>query len=221
MAKNLKNLVGVYIHDQALLRNVRKYFKHYFKVVDIGCGSKPYENLLKPYCREHIGIDHELSMHDINRVDRIGSAYSINAIDEEFDAAICTAVLEHLEEPGKAIHECSRVLKKGGIAIYTIPFIWHIHESPRDFYRYSEYGLRYLFEKNGFEIEEIKALSGFIFTFGQLSVYYLYRFHRGPLKLLPIIPAVGLVIQFVSLLLDRLDKAHDWTWMYILVARKK
>lgn len=56
-------------------------------------------------------------------------------------------------------------------------------------------------------------------TFWQLLVYNLYRFKRGPLRRLPIIDAVGLLIQVVSYRLDRIDKAQRWTWMYMVVAR--
>lgn len=35
--------------------------------------------------------------------------------------------------------ECHRVLKKGGPAIYQVPFIWHLHDEPRDFYCFSQY----------------------------------------------------------------------------------
>ena len=80
---------------------------------------------------------------------------------------------------------------------------------------------KYLFEKVGFEIVEIKALSGLWVTFRQLFVYNIYRFNRGPLKYVPIIPAVGLAIQGISYLLDRIDKTEQWTWMYMVVARKK
>jgi hypothetical protein len=54
----------------------------------------------------------------------------------------------------------------------------------------------------------------------QLLVYNLYRFHRGPLRWLPVIPAVGLLLQGASYLLDRVDRAERWTWMYMFVARK-
>ncbi len=125
-----------------------------------------------------------------------------------------------LEEPEKALQECNRVLKPGGVAIYSVPFIWHLHEEPRDFYRYTKYGLKHLFEKTGFEVVEIKPLSGFWVTFGQLFVYNIYRLHRGPLRYIPIIPILGLAIQGVSYLLDRIDKSEQWTWMYMVVARK-
>lgn len=190
------------------------------KLLDIGCGEKPLRSMFAPYVTEHIGLDHQDSLHSKDNVDIFGSAYEIPKENECFDTVLCTAVLEHLEEPAKAIAEANRVLKKGGIAIYTVPFFWHLHEEPRDFYRYTKYGLKYLFEKNAFEIVEIKALSGFWVTFGQLFVYNIYRFNRGPLKYIPIIPAVGLVIQGISYLLDRLDTTEQWTWMYMIVVKK-
>ena len=189
-------------------------------LIDIGCGTKPYKEMLSPFVKKHVGVDHEATFHDKSSIDLFGTAYEIPTENESFDAAICTAVLEHLEEPEHALRECCRVLKSGGVAIYSVPFIWHLHEEPRDFYRYSKYGLKYLFEKTGFEVLEITPLSGFWVTFGQLFVYNIYRFHRGPLRYIPVIPVLGLVIQGASYILDRIDKSEQWTWMYMVVARK-
>lgn len=189
-------------------------------LIDIGCGTKPYKDMLAPYVTSHVGIDHPDSLHEKSNVDKVGTAYQIPADDASFDSAICSAVLEHLEEPEQALRECHRVLKPGGVAIYSIPFIWHLHEEPRDYYRYSKYGLKYLFEKVGFEIVELTALSGFWVTFGQLFVYNLYRLNRGPLRWLRIIDAVGLSIQALAYGLDKIDKTEQWTWMYMVIARK-
>jgi len=166
-------------------------------------------------------VDHKDSFHDLSNADLIGSAYEIPAKNKSFDCALCSAVLEHLEEPEQALKECHRVLKKGSIAVYSIPFIWHIHEQPRDFYRYSKYGIEYLFQKTGFEIVQLEALSGFWVTFGQLFVYYIQRFNRGPLRWFRIITLLGLLIQGIVFLLDKIDKAEEWTWMYIVAAKKK
>jgi ubiquinone/menaquinone biosynthesis C-methylase UbiE len=218
LAKSISNILIYKIHDRELKRYASRYLKGH--LIDIGCGTKPYKDLIAPYVTRHTGIDHPDSLHDISNVDIIGTAYQIPACNDSVDSAICTAVLEHLEEPEQALRECHRVLKSGGIAIYSVPFIWHLHEGPRDYYRFSKYGLKYLFEKVGFHIVELKALSGFWVTFGQLFVYNLYRFNRGPLRWFRIIDVAGLSIQALAYGLDKVDKTEQWTWMYMVIARK-
>lgn len=218
MAKSLHNLLTYRFHDIPLREAASKYI--HGRLIDIGCGSKPYATMLRPFVTEHIGVDYEGSLHGNANVNLPGTAYDIPASDASFDSAICTSVLEHLEEPELALRECFRVIKSGGGVIYTVPFIWPLHEEPRDFYRFSKYGLEHLFEKAGFEIIEIRALCGFWGTFGQQMVYYLYRFNRGPLRWFRVIDVVGLAIQGVSYVLDRLDRAEAWTSLYMVVARK-
>lgn len=216
---SLKNILVQGIFQKELEKTASTYLKGH--LVDIGCGTKPYQGLISPYIDKHIGVEHEGCQHDLSNASIIGTAYEIPVADDSFESALCTAVLEHLEEPELAINECYRVLKPGGIAIYSVPFIWHLHEEPRDFYRFSKYGLRYLFEKTGFTILELKPLSGFWVTFGQLLVYNLYRLNRGPLRWLGIIHMIGLFTQAAAFVLNKFDKTEQWTWMYMVVARKK
>jgi SAM-dependent methyltransferase len=206
------------IHDGHLMKVAQQYASG--RLVDIGCGTKPYMDLFAPYVIAHIGVDHPGTIHARLHVNIFGTAYQIPVLGSFFDTAICTAVLEHLEEPEEALAECFRVLKPGGIAIYSVPFIWHLHEEPRDFFRFSKYGLDYLFTKVGFKIVELNALSGFWVTFGQLLVYNLYRLNRGPIRWLHLLDIPGFLVQVIAYLLDRLDKTEQWTWMYMVVARK-
>ncbi len=214
-----KNLLVQAISQKHLLECARIYLSG--RMIDIGCGSKPYRELLAPYVDEHVGVDHQATLHDKSQIDLMSDCYSIPVADGSFDSAVCTAVLEHLEEPEQALRECHRVLKEGGTAIYTVPFIWHLHEEPRDFYRFTKYSLQYLFDKTGFDVVELRALSGFWVTFGQLLVYNMHRCNRGPLKWLRIIDVIGLVMQGAAYLLDCVDKKERWTWMYLVVARKR
>lgn len=189
------------------------------RLLDIGCGTKPYAGIFAPYTDEHVGVDHPSSLHEDCEVDLSSSAYDIPVADGSFDTVLCTAVLEHLEEPAAAIAEARRVLRDGGNAIYIVPMIWHLHEEPRDFFRYTRYGLDHLFTANGFVVQEIRPLGGFWITCGQLFVYYLYRFHRGPLRWVPVIPVMGLVLQTMAAILDRIDRTPQWTWCYLVTAR--
>jgi SAM-dependent methyltransferase len=190
-------------------------------LIDIGCGTSPYKEALAPLVARYVGVDHDpqRAAHAAGNI--VATAYEIPVADESFDCALSTSVLEHLEEPEVALRECHRVLKAGGVAIYSVPFIWHLHEEPRDFFRFSRYGLQHLFAKAGFEVLELEAICGFWGTFGQLLVYNLWRLNLGPLRWFRILSAVGLLVQGCALLLDRLDRTEQWTSLYVVAARKR
>jgi SAM-dependent methyltransferase len=191
------------------------------RLIDIGCGEKPYKHLLEGLVTDHVGIDHCGTSHDRSNIDIIGTAYSIPVESNSFDSVICTAVLEHLEEPELAIKECYRVLKTGGYAVYSVPFIWHLHEEPRDFFRFSKYGLKYLFEKTGFAVVEIRPLSGFILTFLQLHIYLVMgKFNKGIIRFLGIFELYNFIIQRLGIFLNKFDRSYAWTWMNVVVAHK-
>lgn len=86
--------------------------------------------------------------------------------DQSYDVVICTQVFEHLPEPALVIAELFRVLKPGGRIWFSAPFFFPEHEVPYDFYRYTRYGLRFLFEKAGFQMQEIRWLEGYFGSLG-------------------------------------------------------
>ena len=58
MAKEIKNVLINYIHDRQFKRCALKYLSG--RLIDIGCGTKPYKDLLAPYITEYkdIGQDY-------------------------------------------------------------------------------------------------------------------------------------------------------------------
>jgi SAM-dependent methyltransferase len=206
-------------------RRIRAHAERYLggRLLDIGCGSKWKVDLVGDLVGEYVGLDHEGSMHDQSVVDVFGAADAIPQPDASYDSVLCTSVLEHLEEPARALRESRRVLKPGGHAIYTAPLFWHLHEKPRDFFRYTEYGLAHLFTQAGYEVVAIEALSGFWITaVAELGYYSLTTWPR------PLRPLVRLAIAWNNLtapLLDAIDTrlhpgSRDWTWLYLVVARR-
>ena len=172
------------------------------RVLDIGCGRKAKRHLIGKEITEYVGLDHAGSPHDLSQADLIGTAYRIPQPDASFHGVLCTAVLEHLEEPRAALQEAFRILRPGGRAVYTVPLYWHLHEEPRDFYRYTKHGLRYLFEAAGFELIEIAPASGFWITFGTGCSYYLSSLLPRPLR-----PVARLATAANNLVFPWLDSA--------------
>lgn len=198
---------------------ISKYIKG--RLIDIGCGEKPYKDMLSPHVQEHVGVDLVDTSNNNSNIEFIGTAYDIPVADETFDSAVCTAVLEHLEEPALAIKECYRILKPGAVALYSMPFIWHLHAEPRDFFRYSKYGLQHLFETNGFKVLEITPLSGFAVTFIQLHLYLVQgKFNRGIIKALGIYKLYLWLCTRFGLFINKYDHSQQFTWMYTVAAQK-
>lgn len=109
------------------------------EVLDIGAGGSEYDK----YFPKRITLD----IDPLRRPDITADAHSLPFKDAEFEYILCTEVLEHLKEPSRAISEMDRVLKPGGKLILTTRFVYPIHDSPNDYWRFTKYGLEELFKE--------------------------------------------------------------------------
>ena len=159
---------GLVRHIIALASNV------YGKVLDVGCGQKPYKNLFSVV--EYIGL--ELDTKE-NRQEKKADIFYDGRIfpftDNEFDSVITNQVLEHVFNPDNFLREINRVLKPKGKLFITVPFIWDEHEQPLDYFRYSSFGIKLILEKNGFEILEQKKSVNDLRVIFQLLNGYIYK----------------------------------------------
>jgi SAM-dependent methyltransferase len=188
------------------------------RLVDIGCGSKPWKGLFAEHVDEHIGVDLVPSDRDPTAVDIIAGAYEIPLPDGYADTVLITSVLEHLEEPQRAIDETHRLLRPGGHLLLSAPFFWHLHEEPRDFYRFSPYALRNLLEQAGYEILELHPLAGAWTTLSIELSYALRRYRRGLAQ--PLVDGVTMFAQWVAGRWDRIDFQPGFSWSHLAIARK-
>jgi len=74
-----------------------------------------------------------------------------------YDCVFCSGVLEHIDDFQAAFAEITRVLKPGGILLLGLPFRQAIHQSPADYWRFTEYGIKYLL-RGAYEITDMVAI---------------------------------------------------------------
>lgn len=155
--------------DRYLLRKQIQKFSHYItgKVLDVGAGSfDRYQELftVDSYARMEIEAG--------PGIDAVGTAYDIPFPDNSFDSVISTQVFEHLARPIDAAKEMYRVLKPGGHALASVPQTNELHEEPHDYFRYTNHGLKILFEDAGFTILEMEKRGGYHSLLAQLKIRY-------------------------------------------------
>lgn len=127
------------------------------KLLDIGGGyDARYRTLLEGVSEKYINLEIESGPN----VDVVGSVYKLPEKLSGCDLITMFMVLEHLSEPLAALKECNKILKKTGYLALTTVQYWHTHSYPSDYYRYTKYGLKYLFKKSGFKVVRIWSIGG-------------------------------------------------------------
>ena len=187
------------------------------RLVDIGCGRKPWQGVFAPHVDEYIGVDHAETLHGLEGIDVIAGAYDVPLADGTADTVLLMEVLEHLESPARALAEVRRLLGPGGHLILTTPFSWPLHEEPRDFFRYSPYGLRHLCREADLDVLEIHPLSGIWTT---LALQFSWALQRHRFRAPRLVDALCAGGQRLAWEWDRRDRQETMSWNHLLVARR-
>lgn len=131
-------------------------------VLNAGCGSR---KITFPRVEKMIGVD----IFEAPTVDIVANLEQLPFPDSHFDGILNIAVLEHCRRPWKIVDEFSRVLKKGGRVICTVPFLQPIHYIPTDYFRFTAEGIQSLFEDRDFEIIKVETTHSVFHTVGWIG----------------------------------------------------
>lgn len=92
------------------------------KVVDFGCGRGNFLRLIKPYCKEVLGVELERSNVTELNSDGIGCVTSLAEITQHsIDVFVSFHVIEHLPNPLEILHEIMGKIKSGGTLLIEVP----------------------------------------------------------------------------------------------------
>ncbi len=216
-----------YLVHHYLFRDMKAAVYQYAsgKLLDIGCGNKPYRIWMLEKGCEVTGCDIEQSSEQL--VDIICPATNIPLPDAGFDTVFSSQVLEHVAEHGKMLDECYRLLKPGGYLIISAPMFWEHHESPHDYFRFTRFGFQHLLEKRGFRIALIKANGGKWALQGQAILCNINSFfirHKGMVarffRFLYFALQIKVFINLVYRWLDSADYDDNSTLNFVVVAQK-
>jgi len=138
--------LAVWLEAQARIGEV-------YRVLDVGCGPKPYYPFFADRASEYVGVD----VVDNPVAELRGSVEELPVEDGSFDLVLCTQVLEHCDDPAQAVRELRRVTAPGGRVLASTHGVQWYHPSPVDYWRWTHEGLRRLFTTNadwrGLEVE--------------------------------------------------------------------
>jgi SAM-dependent methyltransferase len=165
-ARRLENLGGI-ISNELIVLELSRFLQLAFPaggdaMLDVGAGTRPYAPLYEPRFRTSLSTDVEHSFHDLSSIDVVAPADDLPFENGSFDCVVCTEVLEHCPDPWAAGAEISRVLRPGGWAFITTPFLRPLHEAPHDYHRFTPWGLTELAARSDLTVERITPRGDYV-----------------------------------------------------------
>ncbi len=164
VSRNKKNVdIGSRLSVNLIAKKFDKYLPVYCKgrLIDIGCGQVPLYGTYKAYVSENVCVDWNDSFHEMKHVDVFQNLNEPFQFEGSlFDTALLSDVLEHIRLPEQLIGEIYRILKPEGVLIMNVPFMYCLHETPHDYFRYTRYALESILALAGFKVLIFETIGG-------------------------------------------------------------
>lgn len=156
--------------------------------------------------------------------DVVADAAALPFRDGAAAAAVCLETLEYVERPEDAMRELARILRPGGQAVVSVPFL-HRADAPTDRHRFTAMRVAELATGAGLEPRSVSAQGHFFTTLAHL-VRQAAANVRSPLAR----RALGVAVLPLTACLRRLDRLAavrrsalltSFSTGFLLVARKR
>ena len=184
-------------------------------VVDCGCGKKPFEALLAPCASHYIGIDIQAPEADV-----LADITRLPLATASVDTVVCFQVLDDLAESHEFLDEVYRVLRPDGVLLLSVNQAWRTHDPPNDYYRFTQFGLKYVLEKSHLTVVRIDAMGG-LWAFISIRLVFWLDENIGCFRVLsPFTTVLGTMGLMMGLIMDRLNFQPEDAVNNFAVAKK-
>lgn len=193
------------------------------EVYDLGCGNMHYKGFIESLNAHYVGVDWNNSLHSAVLPDLLCDLNSKFSIETNAaDTILCISVLEHLKNPEAFLKEVRRIVKSEGTVFFQVPFMWHVHEAPHDYRRFTKYALNNMFVDAGFNNILIVEQSGLGLSIALKMNYFLLSLLRGPIFFRKfqrrLLTPIFIINQFMGACLDSLIPRPNETVGYCIKA---
>jgi SAM-dependent methyltransferase len=148
------------VHLERIVRTSAQTLPPNSLVLDAGAGDCPYRDHFR-HCQYETADFCQVDNSHYGEITYVCDLESIPVEAERFNFVLSTQTLEHVPHPAFVLKELWRVLKPGGKALISAPLVFAEHQIPYDFYRYTRYGLCFLLEEAGFQVDKLEPLEGY------------------------------------------------------------
>ena len=221
------------LYLEGWLREAAKSLPSEGLVLDAGAGNSPYGSLFSHARYE--SADFCQVNKEYAEVSYVCDLTSIPVEDNKYDLVVCTQVIEHVSEPKAVLQELYRVLKPNAELWLSAPLFYEEHEIPYDYYRYTQFGFKYLLQSVGFKLKKIEWLEGY---YGTLSYQLETATRNLPLNskyygngligvlVVPIIFFLKMIFALSSVIFANLDiryknVSNGYCKSYVIIAVKE
>lgn len=158
-------------------------------------------------------------------VDVVALAEHLPFDDSSIARLVYDNVLEHISDPEQAISETARVLEDGGYAYFAVPFMYPFHASPDDYTRWTDTGLKNVFERHGLRTIKSGVRSGPAAVLLLVVAYigasmFCFGNRRAYLVLLNVFIIALFPLKILDLIIVRLPFSEEIASILYVVVRK-
>jgi len=186
--------------------------------LDVGCGRQVVRQAVEGVGARYVGLDYLETAREWygTRPDVYGDAHELPVASAAVDRVLLLDVLEHLADPGRCLREIHRVLKPRGRLVIEVPFLYPIHDAPRDFQRWTVFGLAELAQRHDFIVRHAAHIGHpletacLLFNIALCNTAISWVRQRRPAALLGLlVPPLVLMFNVLAWLLAKLSVADD------------